>query len=55
MIWLSEAEPPPPAPTPTVTVTPPCWCGETISDHPQADDHPYAPASGVEAEAHDAW
>jgi hypothetical protein len=55
MIWLSEAETSGPAPTPAATATPPCWCGEAIADHPQTADHPYTPASGVEAEAHDAW
>jgi hypothetical protein len=58
MIWLSEAETPGPAPTtPTTsaTATPPCWCGDAIADHPQAADHPYTPAGGIEAEAHDAW
>jgi hypothetical protein len=33
---------------------PPCWCGDA-DEHAQSADHDYAPAQGIESEAHDAW
>jgi MFS family permease len=44
---------PPATPRLPVASPPPCWCGRTSSDHTAG--HDYAPAAGVESEAHDAW